>query len=55
MADSDPRLVAVLPEKRILRSFWFVTHQDIRKLPRVVAFRQWLDETALRMEGILKP
>jgi DNA-binding transcriptional LysR family regulator len=55
MAETDPRLVAVLPEKRIVRSFWFVTHQDIRKLPRVTAFRQWLDETAAHMEGILKP
>ncbi|MFK4872456.1 LysR family transcriptional regulator [Novosphingobium sp. ZW T3_23] len=55
MAETDPRLVPVLRERRIMRSFWFVTHQDIRKLPRVVAFRQWLDETVARMEGILKP
>lgn len=55
MADSDPRLVQVLPECRITRAFWFVTHQDIRKLPRVTLFRQWLDETARRMEGVLKP
>ncbi|TCM15008.1 LysR family transcriptional regulator [Novosphingobium sp. PhB165] len=55
MAEDDPRLVPVLPERRILRSFWFVTHQDIRKLPRVVAFRQWLDETVRQMEGVLKP
>ncbi|QDK33232.1 LysR family transcriptional regulator [Sphingomonas sp. IC081] len=55
MAASDARLVPVLPEKRILRSFWFVTHQDIRKLPRVTAFRQWLDETVRHMEGVLTP
>ncbi|WP_067734902.1 LysR family transcriptional regulator [Novosphingobium naphthalenivorans] len=55
MADADPRLVPVLPEYRIRRTFWFVTHQDIRQLPRIKQFRQWLDETVAKMEGVLKP
>ena len=55
MAESDPRLVRVLAECRITRSFWFVTHQDIRKLPRVTQFRQWLDETVQLGEDVLMP
>lgn len=55
MADADPRLVPVLPDCQIERTFWFVTHQDIRKLPRVMQFRQWLDETVRAMEGVLRP
>lgn len=53
MARADPHLMRVLPQCRINRSFWFVTHQDIRKLPRVALFRHWLDETVRRMEGVL--
>lgn len=55
MAEGDPRLVQVLPECRITRSFWCVTHQDIRKSPRVALFRQWLDETVRDMEEVLQP
>lgn len=55
MAGHDPRLVPLLPECRITRTFWFVTHQDIRKSPRVTRFRQWLDETVQLGEDVLMP
>lgn len=40
----DPRLVRVLPHLRIERSFWLVTHQDTRNLPRIKAMVRWLDD-----------
>lgn len=48
IGDADPALVRVLPEARIQRSFWTVTHQDTRQLQRVRAFKDWL--TALVQE-----
>ncbi|WP_213980933.1 LysR family transcriptional regulator [Sphingomonas sp. dw_22] len=48
IGDADPALVRVLPEMRIQRSFWMVTHQDTRQLQRVRAFKDWL--TALVQE-----
>ena len=38
----DTRLVRVLPSVRIERSFWLVTHQDTRNLPRIKALVRWL-------------
>ncbi|MET0310262.1 MAG: LysR family transcriptional regulator [Sphingomonas sp.] len=48
IGDGDPALVRLLPEIRIQRSFWMVTHQDTRQLQRVRAFKDWL--TALVQE-----
>ncbi len=42
MGDADPRMVALLPEKRIMRSFWLVTHKDTYQLARVRAGTEWL-------------
>ena len=42
IGDSDPDLVRVLPGVVITRSFWLVTHQDNRHLPRNAAFVEWL-------------
>ncbi|MCJ1959234.1 LysR family transcriptional regulator [Novosphingobium mangrovi (ex Hu et al. 2023)] len=55
MAHADPRLVPVLSDVRLERAFWFVTHEDIRRLPRIRAFRQWLDETVRAGEEVLMP
>ena len=59
IGDADPRLVRVVPEVKIERSFWLVTHQDTRRLARIEAFVVWL--TALvkahrgELEGTLGP
>jgi DNA-binding transcriptional LysR family regulator len=42
MGDADPRLVALLPEKHIRRSFWLVKHKDTHQLARVRAATEWL-------------
>lgn len=42
VGDSDPALVPVLPDRRITRSFWLVTHKDTHNLSRVRAFKDWL-------------
>lgn len=42
IGDADPRLVPVLPERRITRSFWLVMHKDTHALARVQAFKTWL-------------
>lgn len=42
---SDPSLRVVLPEKRIVRSFWLVTHKDTYQLARVRAGRDWIIDT----------
>jgi len=41
---TDPNLVPVLPDLRITRSFWIVTHQDTQRLKRVRLFREWLHD-----------
>ncbi|GGC35776.1 LysR family transcriptional regulator [Novosphingobium marinum] len=55
MAEGDERLVSVLPERRITRSFWIVTHQDTRQLARVRAFNQWLHESVRTYRHQLLP
>lgn len=42
IAAGDERLVPVLPDKQITRSFWLVTHRDTQNLARVRAGRDWL-------------
>ncbi|EQB31439.1 LysR family transcriptional regulator [Sphingobium ummariense] len=45
IARHDPRLVPVMPERvEITRSFWLVTHGDLKKLARIAAVGQWLQE-----------
>lgn len=45
IARRDPALVPVLAEEvEIMRSFWLVTHGDLKKLPRIAAVAQWLQE-----------
>ncbi|WP_423141176.1 LysR family transcriptional regulator [Parablastomonas sp. CN1-191] len=43
IGESDPGLVAVLPERTIVRSFWLVTHRDTHNLARIRAFKAWLE------------
>jgi DNA-binding transcriptional LysR family regulator len=42
IGDTDSRLVRVLPSKRIIRSFWLVTHKDTHQLARIKAGRDWI-------------
>lgn len=55
LADNDPSLQVVLPERRITRSFWIVTHKDTHNLARVREGSKWLVETALRHKSIMIP
>jgi DNA-binding transcriptional LysR family regulator len=42
MGDADPGLKRALPEVRIVRSFWLVTHQDTHQFARIRAGRDWI-------------
>lgn len=55
MGDADPLLVPVLSERRIVRSFWIVTHKDTHNLARVRAGAKWLAEAAARHRALLLP
>lgn len=55
MGDPNPDLCTVLPEKRITRSFWIVTHKDTHNLARVRAGTKWLVEAVARHRGQLLP
>lgn len=55
MGDSDPALVPVFPERRIVRSFWLVTHKDTQNLARVRAGKGWLLDAVQRQRGVLLP
>ena len=53
IGDSDPQLVRLLPTLTITRSFWLVTHQDSRHLPRNAAFVEWLSALVAAERGSL--
>lgn len=55
IGDSDKRLVPVLPERRITRTFWLVTHKDTHNLARVRAFKDWLMVLVAHERGRLLP
>lgn len=55
IGDADKWLVPVLPDRRITRSFWLVTHKDTHNLARVRAFKDWLNALAKRERGRLLP
>ncbi|MGH6781060.1 MAG: LysR family transcriptional regulator [Sphingomonadaceae bacterium] len=42
IADRDTALAPVLPATSIRRSFWLVTHSDVRRLARIEAVAAWL-------------
>lgn len=48
IGDRDQTLIPVLPEIAITRSFWLVTHQDSRHLPRNALFVEWLSALITR-------
>ena len=55
IGDGDPALVPVLPERRIVRSFWLVTHKDTHQLARVRAAKDWILAAAQRHRATLLP
>ncbi|WP_353229822.1 LysR family transcriptional regulator [Novosphingobium sp.] len=55
MGDSDKWLVPVLPDQRIIRSLWLVTHKDTHALARVRAFKDWLTALIARERPRLLP
>lgn len=42
IGDADPRLIPVLSQHQIIRSFWMATHKDTHQLARVKAGRDWI-------------
>lgn len=55
IGDADARLVRVLPDKQIIRSFWLVTHKDTHQLGRVRAGREWILQAVKENRPILMP
>ena len=50
IGDHDAGLRAVLPEAiELRRSFWLVTHSDVRRLARIEAVAKWLRVCAGRL------
>lgn len=55
MGDADSALVPVFPERRIVRSFWLVTHRDTQNLARIKAGKDWLLDSVQRHREVLLP
>ena len=55
IGDSDQSLQAVLPEKRILRTFWLLTHKDTHQLTRVRRGKEWLLKQVNQDRDVLLP
>jgi len=55
IGDRDPGLVPVIPDKRITRSFWLVTHKDNHQLARIKAGKEWLHDLVQRHRQVLVP
>jgi len=53
IGDRDAGLVRVLRDIVITRSFWLVTHQDSRHLPRNALFVEWLSALVIQQRGCL--
>lgn len=46
LAARDPRLVTVLPQVEVRRTYWLVVHDDLRRLARIEAVGRWIKERA---------
>lgn len=53
VGDAAGGMIRILPEIDIRRSFWLVTHQDTRNLPRIRIVADWLAEIAAAERGVL--
>ena len=55
IGDRDAALESVLPEIRITRSFWLVTHRETHPFGTVRTFTDWLVALVERHRGLLVP
>lgn len=55
IGDCDRTLVPVLPDKRIERSFWLVSHQDTHQLARIKAGKDWISSVVQNNRHVLMP
>ena len=56
LADNDPNLVKILPEEiTIIRSFWLITHPEIKRLTRVNTVWEYLKQLAKSQQSKLMP
>ncbi|OCC23404.1 LysR family transcriptional regulator [Croceicoccus estronivorus] len=55
LGEGDPDLIRLLPEWRLTRSFWLVTHKDTRQLAKIRVFREWLKELVEENRNRLNP
>lgn len=55
IGDADPALTPIMPERRIVRSFWLVMHKDTHNLARIRIGKDWLLDTVQRHREILLP
>lgn len=55
IGDRDPALEVVLPEIRITRSFWLVTHRETHPFGTVRVFTDWLVGLVERQRALLVP
>lgn len=55
MGDQEPGLQRVLPEVRITRSFWIVTHKDNHRLQKIRYLSDWLADQVRLEQSLLQP
>lgn len=55
MGDQNTHLRRILPDVRIARSFWIVTHQDTHRLAKVQCFNNWMVEQVQEHTALLLP
>lgn len=55
IGDADPGLQRLLPDQRIVRSFWLVSHKDTHQLARIRAGKEWLAALVDRHRAVLLP
>jgi len=55
IGEAYPGLVAILPDIRISRAFWLVTHQDTGRFDAIRAFTDWLVALVGRERAVLAP
>lgn len=54
IGDADRKLTRVLPDIRIRRSFWLVTHEETRHFAHVAAFADWITALSARHRSELE-
>lgn len=51
IASRDPRLRVLFDDIEIIRSFWLVTHRDLKSLARIRAVARWLEGCVAPLHG----